>query len=81
MILFLVVPWFLCPDGSGQVPLGSRYLRINGGLTCALRCVSTPGISALSQGDLGMENCGTGSTLGTDLNLKLDQCFKAATEK
>jgi hypothetical protein len=25
-ILSLVVPWFLCPDGSGQVPLGPGIL-------------------------------------------------------
>ena len=42
-ILFPAVPWFLCPYGSGRVPQ-SR----SGGLTCAHRCVGTPGRPALS---------------------------------
>jgi hypothetical protein len=55
-ILSQAVPLFLCPEGSRQVPQSS-----NGGLTYALRCVSTPGRPALSQQYLGMESCGTES--------------------
>ena len=43
-ILSQSAPHFLCPEGSGQVPL-----RVSDGLTCAHRLVSTPGRPTLSQ--------------------------------
>jgi hypothetical protein len=45
-------------------PSWTRNLSRSGGLTCALRCVSTPGRPALSQQDLGMDSCSTGSAPG-----------------
>lgn len=42
----------------------------SGGLTCVLRCVSTPWNPALPCQDLGMEICGTGSAPGADGNQK-----------
>jgi hypothetical protein len=59
-ILSPAVPWFLCPEGSGRVPLSWR-----GALTCAHRHISTPGRPALSPQYLGMEHCGIGLALGT----------------
>lgn len=57
--------WFLCPEGSRQVPQ-SR----SSDLICVLMYVSTFGIPAFSQQDLGSENCGTGSVPGTVGNQK-----------
>ena len=57
-ILSQADPQFLCPEGSGQVPL-SR----SGGLTCACRHVSTPGRPAHSQWCLCMESYSTGSAV------------------
>ena len=54
--LSLAVPWLLCPDGFGWGPSWVRNLSRIGGLTCALRCVSTLGRPALSWQDLGMES-------------------------
>jgi hypothetical protein len=64
-ILSQAAPWFLCPEGSRQIPLSS-----SGGLTCVHRPVSTPGRPALSRHYLGMEHWATGSALGTDGNWK-----------
>ena len=44
-ILSQSAPWFLCPDGSGWVPLGPGIYGSDD-LTYALRCVSTPGRSS-----------------------------------
>ena len=44
-------------------PSWARNLSRSGGLTCAHRCVSTPGRPALSWQYLGMEICGTGWAL------------------
>jgi hypothetical protein len=57
-------------------PSWARNLSRNGGLTCALRCVSTPRRTALSQWDLCMETGGTGSALGADGNRKHEKNFK-----
>jgi hypothetical protein len=57
-ILFQAALRFLCPEGSGCVPL-----NISGGLTCAHRLICTPGRPALSRRYLGMECIGTGSAL------------------
>jgi hypothetical protein len=54
-----VAPKFLCPEGSGSVPLSS-----SGSFTCANRLICTPGRLALSLCCLGMEPCGTASALG-----------------
>jgi hypothetical protein len=51
-------------------PFWARNLSRSGGLTSALGCVSTVGRPALSQLNLGMESCGTGSALGADGNQK-----------
>ena len=59
-ILSQSAPHFLCPEGSGQVPL-----RVSDGLTCAHRLVSTPGRPTLSQQYSAMEHCGTGSSPGS----------------
>jgi hypothetical protein len=69
-VLSPIVPWFLCPDGSGKVPRS-----ISGVLTCAHRLVSTPGRHALSRRYLGMKFCGTGSAQGTDGNQKNQKNF------
>ena len=61
---FSSVPLF---RGLWVGPSLARYLSRNGGLTCALRCVSTLG-DQLSPWDLCMESCGIGSAPGTDGN-------------
>ena len=48
-ILSQATPWFLCPEGSRQVP----QIR-SGGLPCAHRCVYTSGRRTLSQRYLGI---------------------------
>jgi hypothetical protein len=42
-LLSQAAPWFLCPEGSGWVPLSS-----SGGLTCSHRLVDSLGRLALS---------------------------------
>jgi hypothetical protein len=61
--LFQAAHRLLCPEAS-------RWISQNrsGGPTCAHKCVSTCGRTALFQGDPGMETCGTGSAPGTDGN-------------
>jgi hypothetical protein len=49
-------------------PSWTRYWSRSGGLTCALRCVGTPGRPAVSWQDLGIESCGTRSAPGADGN-------------
>ena len=44
-------------------PSWTRNLSKTVGLTCAHRCVSTPGRPGFSWKDLGMESGGTGSAL------------------
>ena len=51
---------------GGWGPSWARNLSRSGGLTCVLRCVSNLGRPALSQWDLGMESCDTGSAAGAD---------------
>ena len=63
--LFQAAPQFLCPEGSGWVPLG-----ISGGPPCTHRPVCTPGRHPPSQHYLGMEPCGRGSATGRDRNQK-----------
>ena len=60
-------------------PSWARNLSRSGGLTCAHRCVSTPGRPALSQRNLGLESCGTGSAPGADGNQKLYIIFNLLT--
>ena len=52
-------PWFLCPEGSEQVPLSS-----SGCPTCTHRPVHTPGRLTPSRHFLGMEPFGRGSVTG-----------------
>jgi hypothetical protein len=49
-------------------PSWARYLSRSSGLTCALRCISTPEKPALSQWDLGMESLAQGQLQGADGN-------------
>ena len=56
------MPWRLW-----EGPSWARNLSRSGGLTCAHRCVSTPGKPALSWWYLGMEHCGTGSAPAADM--------------
>ena len=69
-ILSLALPWFMCPDDSGRVPPRPGILTESGCLTCAQRCISTPGRPVLFWKNLGMECCGTGSALCVDGNQK-----------
>jgi hypothetical protein len=56
--------WWLCKD-----PSWAKNLNKCGDLTCAHRCVHTPGRPALSRWYLDMEHWGTGSAPGADRNL------------
>ena len=58
-------------------PSWVRNLSRSDGFTCALRWVSTLGRPSLSQWNLDMESCGTGSALGTDGN-RTQQLFSAS---
>ena len=49
-------------------PSWARNLSRCDGLTCALRCVSTPGRPSFSRQDLGTKSCGTGAAPGADGN-------------
>jgi hypothetical protein len=49
-ILFPTDPWFLCPEGSGWVPLSS-----SGGPTCTDRPVCIPGSLTFSQHSLNFQ--------------------------
>jgi hypothetical protein len=71
-ILSQAAPRFLCPEGSGWVPL-SR----SSGLTCAHRHVWVSWRSALFLCYLGMVRCGTGIALGADGNQNSDGNRKA----
>lgn len=58
-ILSQAAPQFLCPEGFGQ----DSWSR-SAGPTCAHKCFSTHGKSALSRLYLGIESCDTGLALG-----------------
>jgi hypothetical protein len=51
-------------------PFWAQNLSRSGGLTCAHRCVGTPGRPILSWRYLCMQLCGTGSALGADRDWK-----------
>jgi hypothetical protein len=64
-LLSQVAPWFLCPEGSGRVPLNS-----SGGPICTHRPVHTPGGLTPSWCYFSIETCGRGSATGRDRNWK-----------
>jgi hypothetical protein len=64
-LLSQAVPWFLCPEGSGCVPLSS-----NGDPIFTHRPVCTPRRLAPSWHYLIMEHCGRGSVTGRNGNWK-----------
>jgi hypothetical protein len=61
-LLSQATPQFLCPEGSGQVPLSS-----SGGPACTHSPVYTSGRLAPSRRYLGRDPCGRGAaTIGAD---------------
>ena len=76
-ILSQALPWFLCPDGSVRVPLGSGILAevmalpvLTGEFTLLGGYLSPDGIC------IWKEHCSTGSASGTDRNWKSVLYFK-----